>query len=314
MNYIHLVAEAKNENHPIAFFLPDNSGYNWNCVTPWFEYNVLTRDFISECRWDFSTIVKKAIFNNNYIYLYINEKYIPGTYWHSKGIDYSHSLLLHGYNELTNEVSFLIYDASRALSVRSIPMNEMEKAFYDNQYRCERYENQIYLLKLREQLGYKLGFDLKYMIEQLVTYRDEKPVVFNVLDRHTDDRYRYGLAVYDSMINYMDMICHGLVTNAREGIIIPMHLLMEHKHIMVERLKFLAEHYTHLEVSSFIEEFEYLKKSFESLRNNALKFELTGNPVIISKLIGCMAELKENERSSLTKLINFLESNYTESE
>jgi hypothetical protein len=314
MNYFHLVAEPGNDNPPVTFYLPNETGLHRSCLSPWFEHRVLSRSFIIENRLDFSIIIKNAILNHNYIYLYINERYIPGTYWHSIGKDYNHSLLLHGYSVSTDEVFFLIYDATRTLTVQSIPMEELAQAFYDNQYRYDRYESKVYLLKLRGELGFTLRFDPNYMSTQLLTYRDEKPVRSSVLHGYADERCRYGLGVYDSMVELLDRTRMETREAIREGFTIPMHLLMEHKHIMVERLKFLADRYNSLELSPFIEAFESLKKAFEALRNNALKFEMTGSEAILSKAITRMFELKGHERNTLTQLIDYLQNNHTESE
>jgi len=306
MNYINLVSEIGNRNDPIAFYLPDYPGCNWSSLTPWFEYSVFTRDFIRQCNLSFKGLVKHAIFNQNYIFLYVNEKYIPGTAWHAKGMDFNHNLLLHGYNEATDEVSFLIYDTNRSLTVRSIPVNELEKAFYDNTYSCERNENRMYFFKLREDSNFKLSFDLDYVIEQLLNYQSGKQAICNVMDYHTDCKYSYGLAVYDCMIDHLNQLLQDPVAKLQERVIIPLHLLMEHKQIMVERLKFISELYPHADLAAFIEVFENLKKSFETLRNNGIKLELTGNSAILSKIIKGMVELKKKERNVLTDLINYL--------
>lgn len=306
MNYIHLVSEVGNRDNPVEFHSPDDSGYNRSIMTPWFDHSMMTRDFVKQCKLDFGGIIHHAILNKNYVFLSVNEKYIPGTLWHAKGMDYSHSLLLHGYDQTTNEVFFLIYDTNRSLTVRSIPMRKLEQAYFDNKFVNERIENRMYFIKLREDIGLKPSFNLKYVIEQLVSYRDETYLSSNVLDCRTHDKYRYGLAVYDSFIDQLNKDCRGSAEGVQERIIIPLHLLMEHKNIMVKRMNFIAERYPQLDLGPLLGDFENLSKAFESLRNIALKFELTGNPIYLSKIIVGITELKEKERNALTRLINCL--------
>lgn len=82
-------------------------------------------------------LIKNAIFN---------EKYIPGTACNPKGMDFNHNLLLHGYDKAADEVSFLVHDTNRSLTVRHIPIYELEMAFYNNIYNCERNKNRSIFL------------------------------------------------------------------------------------------------------------------------------------------------------------------------
>lgn len=67
-----------------------------------------------------------------------------------------------------------------------------------------------------------------------MNYQNGKHAIYNVLDYHAERQYNYGLAVYDSMIDYLNQLFHEPVTILQERVIIPLHLLMEHKHIMVD--------------------------------------------------------------------------------
>lgn len=307
MNYIQFVAESGKHINPVTFYLPDYTGYNWSILSPWFNYSVLTRELIVELRIDFKTFIRNAFSQKQYVFLYVNEKYLPGTTAHLEGFDLNHHVLLHGYNYDFEEVFFLTYDKDNLLSERTVKIKDLEDAYYNNIYDYDN-ENKMYLLKLREDEGFKLKFEIEYVLVQLECLRDEKRVINNVLDYHEDIKYTYGLAVYGNIINNLQLFISGTFNEVNEMLVIPLHLVMEHKQIMVERLKFISKHYQGTNLYEFIDSYIEYKSNFESLRNQALMYKFTGDKTILLGIINCILEVKKREKETLTKLIEHLSS------
>ncbi|WP_146615399.1 hypothetical protein [Paenibacillus pabuli] len=304
MNYIQLISQIGNHKNPVTFYLPDNTSNEYSILTPWFDYSAITRDFIKHLNLNFGDLIRNAILHKNYVFLYVNEKYIPETAWNTKGMDYNYQILLHGYDETTNKVSIFTYDSNRRLNTRTIHITELEKSYFDNNYKDEKNENKIFFIKLRDKIGFDLNFNLEYIIAQLVHYRDEKSIMYSVLDQNSN--YRYGLAVYESVIENFTYALKEHDKEVRYTLITPIHLLMEHKKIMLGRLRYIEEQHPNLDLSSYISEFSDLKDSLLILRNYALKYEMTYNPRIIDKSIAAIKDIKDREKNLLTLLINDL--------
>lgn len=305
-NYIQLVSENGNSSDPVAFYLPDYPGYNWSILTPWFDYSVITRDFIKRYDIVFQDLIRDALSQQQYIFLYINEKYITGTVSEADDVDFNHHILLHGYSADNDEISFLGYDKSRSFTERTIDIHQLERAYFYNRYNYDRYENRMYFLKVREDEGFKLSFELDHIIQQLAYFRDSKKVINNVLDYHIDYQYTYGLDVYDSLIRNLELFHDDKIKGVRPKLIIPLHLVMEHKLMMVERFKFMAELFPNIALDRFIEEYNGLQKNFELFRNLCMKYDMTRKKTILIKMMNDIFKVKEKERVILTSLISYL--------
>ncbi|MGG4554130.1 hypothetical protein MKX50_09640 [Paenibacillus sp. FSL W8-0186] len=306
MNYIQLVSEIGNSQFPVTYYLPDYIGYNWSILTPWFDYQVITRDFVVEHNLDFHKLIKNAFSTKQYVFLYVNNKYIPNTPAAISQTDNNHHILLHGYDAATEEVYFQGYDSRRQFTERVIHIDQLKIAYFNNKYDYERYENRMFLLKVREDEGFKLDLDISHIIDQLISFRDSKRVIHNVFDYHSDFKYRYGLNVYDSLLENLRQFINGNTEQLRTKLTIPLHVIMEHKHLMVKRLRFIEKCYPDINLKESIDDMMLLKTTFEKLRNLTQKFEVTGNKEIIHRMVCTIEETGEKEYSMLTKLIHSL--------
>lgn len=306
MNYIQLISEIGNHRFPITFYMPDHMGYNWSILSPWFEYSVITRDHVKQLKIDFKELIKSSLFNNQYVYLYVNEKYIPGTLSESLDQNFNHQILLYGYDESTGEVAFLGYDKNRQFTKRTVNIEHLELSYFNNTYDFEMFENRIYLLKLRKDPGFLLELDLNSIIDQLINLRDSKRVVNNVIDYHRDYSYKYGLDTYDNFMVNLKLFKEKNIQGERDKLITPMHIAMEHKMMMIERLKYISALFPNINVDESIKDFSLLKQKFETLRNLMIKYELIQDSHILEHAMNELIGLKENEKKVLTRLIDTL--------
>lgn len=304
MNYIQLISENGNAMYPVNFYLPDYTGYNWSILTPWFDYSVITRDFIIKNDLDFHKIIVDSLMNKQYVYFYLNERYIPGTRANQLNTDFNHMILIHGYHHGSKEAYFTGFDKNRNFTERSVPIEILKQAYFDNTYDYERNECRMFFLKLREDEGFKLYFDMNHFIKQLSCLLHGRKVINNVIDYHTDFTYSYGLNVYDNITKLLELHYDGQVQNQKTDLVIPMHVLMEHKHIMVERLKYVETLFPRVTLDQFVKYYEDLKKSFENLRNLSIKYKISGDRGIIRRIKDRILNLKEEEKSVLTELID----------
>lgn len=305
-NFIQLFSENGNDMHPIQFYIPDYNGYNWSVIAPSFDYQILNRHFILQNQLRVTDLVQSAIQNGEYVLLYVNEKYIPGTYAEERKFDFNHMMLIHGFNESLKRVYYWGYDKQWNYREDSVDFDILEQAYLDNEYDNPRYEQRLYTFKMNEMPKYHLSFELQPIIEQLYYLRDSKRVVKNVIDYYKQVEYKYGLDVYDNLIAIIQSVLDDLSQNVWRNLLIPLHILMEHKTIMVERLKYIESQFPQLSLAASIGHFNTLATAFEKLRNQMLKFGVSRNPDLLQSAIDKVREIQENEYHILTDLIGTL--------
>lgn len=300
MNYIQLVSETGLSPFPVQFYLPDGQGYNWSILSPCFEYQFVTRDFIMRHGLDVLDIVRDAIGSGYYVYTYVNERHIPGKDAHVKGRDFNHMMMLHGMDDEEGLVFFWGYAQGGAYVEGSATFEQWRQAYLDNRHHFALFEDRLYLLKMREDEGFVLKLDLASVIQDLTCLRDAKQVARNVLDCHEQMPCVYGLDVYDKLVS------SHRNTNDHWCTLRSLHLLMEHKQVMVERLRYIQSLYPRPDLSRFASRYGELGKELQILRNLVLKSSMTGNPFHAGKLEAALNRIREKEHRELTQLIDAL--------
>lgn len=306
MNYIQLVSKNGDYDFPVTFYLPDYEGYNWSILTPWFDYKVISREFVVMHDLDFGQLIRNAISNDEYVYFYVNERHIPGTPAEIGNYDYNHMILVHGYDFQNDDVFFFGYDQNGRFSERFVNVKILKQAYFCNQYTFERFENRVYFIKLRSDAGFKLKLEIGHIIEQFIDLKDSKRKIGNVLDYHTDFHYTYGLDVYDNVIRNIQLVHDGEFEDTRTKVVIPLQLIMEHKHIMIERLKFINQYYPSANFQTSIMNYGELKHSFEGCKNSVLKYEILKNKEILQTVMRDIEVTKTKEQTIISQLIENL--------
>lgn len=305
-NFIQLFSENGNDMHPVQFYIPDYNGYNWSVIAPCFDYQILNRDFVLNNKLRLSDLIQAAVQNGEYVLLYVNEKYIPGTYAEERKLDFNHMMLIHGFNEKLNRAYYWGYDKLWNYREDSVDFDTLERAYVDNEFDNYRYEQRLYMFKMNEMPKYDLSFELPPVIEQLRNLRDSKRVVRNVIDYYTQVEYKYGLSVYDNLVSIIQSIIESPRQNVWRNLLIPLHILMEHKTMMVERLKYMELQFPQLSLTPYIDSFTALGTAFEKMRNQVLKYGVSGNPDLLQTTIDKIREVQSNEYHIITDLIDTL--------
>jgi hypothetical protein len=305
-NFIQLFSENGNLTHPIQFYLPDHNGYNWSVIAHCFDLQIINRSFILQKGLRLSDIIQSAIQNGEYVLFYVNEKYIPDTYAGARKLDFNHMIMIHGFNANRNLAYFWGYDKTWNYRESSVDFDTLERAYLDNEYENVRYEQRLYLFKMNEMPKYHLSFQLQPIIQQLSDFRDSRRVVKNVIDYYKGVSYKYGLSAYDNLIAIMQSVLDDPEQNVWRNLLIPLHILMEHKTLMVERLKYIESQFPQLDLANQINNYTVLANAFEKLRNQILKYGVSRNTGILQSAIDKMKEIQKDEYQMLTDLINAL--------
>lgn len=291
-NYIQLYYDG-NILFPIQFYMPDSTGYTWNFLCPWMNYQVIHKKTLIALKADILDLIIHAINDGYYVIAYVNEKYIPNKpSYQSK--DFSHMFMIYGY-DLDKKTFWHLGYNNRIFGSAEVVFNEFIKAFHDNpQYQFYTHDR-LYLLKVNE--NFKYDFNIEFIRYQLIELVSGK----HRIGFQRDPNHIFGYDVYDNLITIIkDTIQEGFQIN-----IIPFLLLSEHKKLMNMRLEYLGQ-MKDLDVSFFMQGFSQVAERFITLRNKAMKYNFSGNYKSIQNLEDEILSLKEEELKLVNLIINRL--------
>ncbi|MCD1259431.1 hypothetical protein B5M42_011355 [Paenibacillus athensensis] len=303
MNFIQLVSNGETA-YPVTFYMPDQFGYNWSMLAPFFEYQVINRSFIQDNGMDFKKLVVDSLAKGYYVYTYINEVYVPHTIARNRNINFNHMILLHGYNHDTREVYFLGYADNGEFNERTMAIDELEKAYYDNNYQYPRYEDCFYMYRISDNRDTDIAFDVSVIVHQLENFLYSRKEGNNVFDirAHESNKLVYGFDVYDACLSALAQMAAGnIYVN-----VVPIHILMEHKRLMVERLEYMEGMFPQ-SLQRYAQSYVKLSRGYESLRNLVLKCRISNNRKMLEQAMDKLRELAQEERTIMESLLESLQ-------
>ncbi|MBE5816201.1 MAG: ABC transporter ATP-binding protein [Clostridiales bacterium] len=233
-------------------------------------------------------VLKDMLAHGCYVGGYYNEEYIPGK--KAYGVEYfPHDYLLIGFDN-EKEVFYSAGYLTKRFVVFEIPFANMECAL--NSLTCRKPILNFYQYNTEA----KFILDIEKIISALQDYLSSS----NSL-RQSFDGVFYGLNAIEGLGEHYILKCSKNSFDHRytKG-------LMEHKYIMLKRIKYLCNH-------QYITDNEYISKAekvFEYsaiIHNLGIKFKLLGDSAILKKIMLIIQKIKEVELSYLISVKNELE-------
>ncbi|RAN76592.1 hypothetical protein [Bacillus sp. SRB_331] len=278
---------------PFKFYLFDYS------LVPWLKVQKLDREVYSLFNEDIVDFIKKAIDLEYYVYLNVDEYFIPHRAAY-KNYNKSHDILVFGYNENDLEFSLLGYNEKQLFSKTKVPYDLFRKGF-QNLSNIKNDCNQIYLYRFERNTKY--NFRLSVVIDSLKEYLFSKNSAgkFNALAE--PENLVFGIECYNYLVEYLDY------ERERTSFIDLRYLqkLLEHKLCMLERIEYLEqEGYVEKEHGCSIKYNDVVKKS-KSIKLLTMKFNKTYNESTLENIKETLKDIKDLEIEILSKLIEELE-------
>ncbi|WP_327004478.1 hypothetical protein OHA72_57205 [Dactylosporangium sp. NBC_01737] len=228
-NYVQVVYEHSGEAAPVpfAFYVHDYS------VSPWLETLRLNRDWVSRQDRGIAGIVRDAIELDFYVYLGLNERYVPERLAYGRN-DYPHENLIRGVDDRDDCFELYGWDQHQVFRATQLPQDDLPIAYHNNGS-GPFYDVPLTLYRYNDAGEYT--FDLKYVERGVIEYLES----FNTsthfqAQRDPWDR-AYGLETYNLLESYLD----GYAAGREEYNPRNVHVLWEHKRLMVARLSRCAE-------------------------------------------------------------------------
>jgi hypothetical protein len=290
-NYIQLIFQnpKRFDNQPVKFFkLSCRTGYVWDTECPLLNYDKVTRNMLNSMRINIIDFICNAIEHSCYVLIYLDEFYLPYRSQFGKQ-HYIHESLFFGYDYNKKELYGLAYvtgENEYEFKEFSVSMDEVVQAYSTPFYEGEQKER-VTLLSCNHEKFYE--FDILAVKNQIYEYinsiqSDQKYCLIN----NPKDNYIFGISVYDELVNYYS-------TSSIEKSIIPLHIIYEHKKVMLDRILFMIE-------NNYIEYNESLLIGYKKIITDAniskevfIKYYLVQTEHSLQKLINIIKNIKEQD-------------------
>jgi hypothetical protein len=285
--YSSCIQYCYDEKHDWFFF----ENHNLLDTCEYLERTKISRELASK-GWD--TVIQllmDAIDNGNYCYFLINRYYLPGSIDYQKNHG-SHEIFVYGYDKEKKIVYYADHLSSGKYIKTTCTFDEMDKA-----YNLIPTDDWIYICMYKKIPRDYDCVNMDYVKKSLECLLEGKPSI----ETPTGTPWwncTYGISIYDILIKKLE-ISHHLDKR-------PYHLLWEHKKCMTLRLEYMIKQGLIRPQTDILEEYTLLEKDYLTLRNIALKYNLSQNEKLRDKLISLVGDYKEREQLAASRLLTVL--------
>lgn len=240
--------------------------------------------------------------SGHYVYLFVDEYYIPDRIHHVDGTHYPHPVLVHGYDKEQQVLHISGYDQKQHYRQTLCSFTDFTNA-YMALYAPEqqrKYSDEIYLLTINKEIGRHYTLDLKLLSSLLDDYlqaRDscDRLRMFFKLGDHV-----YGIGVYAYMIRYLDELLAGNIPFDIYYEIRPFHNFWEHKRFMLDRLRYLnANGIISLPI---VQAFAEVEEQARRVRWLLMKYAKRPSEKPIEEMKVLLNDMREREQHVLTSV------------
>jgi hypothetical protein len=229
-NYLQVVYEYGGEAAPVPFAF-----YTYDyAISPWLETLRLNRDWCSTQDRGIGGVVRDAVSQDFYVYLTLNERYVPDRRGYGGTVDYPHDVLIRGVDDDADTFELLGFDQDLVFRPTRIPQDDLVTAY--NSMGAEPYYD-VPLTMYRFNAAGEYTFDLDFVARTVAEYLDSVNTSKHFQAFRDPWDRAYGLSTYDLLESYLVDYSRG----DAEYNIRHLQVLWEHKRIMVARLTRCAE-------------------------------------------------------------------------
>lgn len=308
MNYIQLSFQDPKIfiNQPLKFFKPDlSTGDVWTATNSWIKYETITKDMIYCFSYKISDFIKYAVNQNKYITINLDEFYVSyRMQYHNT--HYIHDTFINGYDDEKNIFYGIAYVGDPPIYKEfTVKMSEVEEAFYHNN---SPYFNTRTVKMLSIDLTKFYEFNITNFVKQIRNYIEcvnLKEKYYEEINVYENENMGFGLDIYNKLIDYME--------EYKENTAVALfQVLIEHKKVMIDRLKFLEVNQYANNLGIYMEEYEELLEIAQSIKMSFLKYLKRRNQIILQGIYNRFKVMRDKEKKILTDLITRLQEDNNE--
>jgi hypothetical protein len=275
---------------------------------PYLLFSIMTKEQIESYCGDIITFIKKTIDLGGYVYGVFDEAKILC----DSGADYKfpHELFIFGYDDETELFNVGDFTFGEHYSYNTVTYSDVKNGYevisapedhvFKDDYKGRR---GIYVIqKNTDDTYYEL--DTKYIKDTLVEYlesTDSKNHFRMMRNRFNDTTF--GINVYDAVLK---QISKQLTAEDPDFDIRALHLLYDHKVLMMERLKYMMDN-GYLEFNGdILDGYMQVQNAMLTARNLLIKCSITGNVDCVDRFANYLNKAKEKEVEVLTQVVDML--------
>lgn len=283
-------------------------------LCPFLHSTLIPRSLLSELKIDIVDFVRTCINLEYYVYCFVDVQYIS----EFAKERFLHELMVYGYSDGNFLVADFTLSNSHKYTFSSVSFENLKKAY--NSVKKEEDEMQdgiagnggVFIFSIEKEAQYDFSF--KLFLNYLEDYINccDRSGLYRTYDLNKPSKYNkdlrgvsYGIAIYDTIQRYYQHVLEGKQYFMKQ----PLHVLYDHKVLMIKRLHYLKSSKKIVVSQEIIEGYERFLKKIEIIRNMGIKYAISRNSDVLLNIVRTLKLIKEEEYCLLAKLIKQLKKN-----
>lgn len=275
---------------------------------PYLLFSLMTKEQVESYCGDILTFIKKTINLGGYVYGVFDEAKILC----DSGADYKfpHELFIYGYDDEKQEFNVGDFTFGEHYSYSAVSYSDVRNGYntitaaedhiFKDDYKGRR---GIYVIqKNLAETYYEL--DTKYIKDTLIEYLESKDSKnhFRMMRNRFNDTV-FGVNVYDAVLK---QIGKQLSAEDPDFDIRALHILYDHKVLMMERLKYMMDN-GYLEFNGdILNDYMEVENLMLTARNLLIKTSITGKVDCMDRFEKYLMSAKEKETAVLSQVVEML--------
>lgn len=249
-----------------------------------FDYERVQCETLQELKIDVVEFIRNEIKNGWYVYICVDEFYIPKRTAYQK-VHFIHDCLVYGMDDRKREFCIIGYNDEHMYSESRVTYEQLRES-------TPRY----WICSLRKNEQYKFLLDINKIHIDLKRYLNLEPEI--IIGDFNPESAVFGQETNQSLIRYIENQCFN---KQRMDIRYP-YLFYEHKKAMLIRLEKLQEVIQY--DKGYVMKYQEIVKEAKGLVMISLKYNMTFARRICEKMVGLIKNVEIKERKIILDVID----------
>lgn len=300
-NYIQLFCYYQGEDLFLDF-MPRFTAFT-DC--PWIYNQFIKRSTISKLyNGNIVNFLIDQLLEGNYIYGIFDEFPFLDRFFNNKLNKLLHELFIYGFDCETQTFDVADFTFKGKYSFEKVTFEQITKAYNNVSQKDDYfYEDRggLLLASFNSKASYEL--DTEFIKQTIKEYLNSVNSTENLRMTSNPIRYaNFGLSIYDKIAEHFQLLLEGKVRLDLR----PLHVLYDHKNLMVNRIEYLISNHLLSEINEIDIGYSSIRDISINLRNCFIKAELKRDKQIIEKVIVDIKDLKDKEKALLEELHKYI--------
>ncbi|UNK15971.1 BtrH N-terminal domain-containing protein [Paenibacillus sp. N3/727] len=275
---------------------------------PWLMYKHSDKVLLDQLGVDIHRYLITQLEREYYVVTYVDEFYIHNSICYQQN-HFVHDIFIYGYDLDRQIYHVAIFDKNRQFTMQEVTFEQFGQAYASQDKTTHSLISSCKRMEPLDYEGSKYGsgvgrfdFDLQLMIDVLTDYLEGRNSTERLRIQQQPMEGYFGVEIYPYLQEFVTRVIEGVQNfDVRQ-----LHILWEHKKMMVARIKYLQQLGYLQEETSLLSEAERLEKQAYTHRNLMLKGFMSNNRNILQPLVHSLEEMLIAEKALITQLIEEL--------